>query len=234
MGGALCSPLRIVRYTLSGERMATQIQSRPRKRSGALQPAEAVSLGVQRYRFTPEQFEQLGALELFRDQRVELIGGEIVQMAPVGPEHSVCKTYSARPWQRRAHSEWHVRIEDPLRLGDSEPFPDIAIVPGKPSDYRQQHPTTALLVIEIADTSLEYDRTEKMSLYASVGIPEYWIVNLVERCLEVYREPVSPAAGTAFNARYRWLRYYGLEEVVCPLFEPMLEIAVRTLFEGEE
>ncbi len=215
--------------------MATKIRTHPRKRSGALQPAEAVSLGVQRYRFTPEQFEQLGALELFRDQRVELIGGEIVQMAPAGPEHgSTVDQAMLSIGQRLPRKPYYMRVQNPLRLGGSEPFPDIAIVPGKPSDYRQQHPTTALLVIEIADTSLEYDRTEKMSLYASAGIPEYWIVNLVERCLEVYREPVSPAEGTAFNARYRWLRYYGLEEVVCPLFEPTLEIPVRTLFEGEE
>jgi Uma2 family endonuclease len=189
---------------------------------------------VQRYRFTPDQFEQLGRLGLFDHQRVELIGGEIVQMPPVGPEHSVGKTYTASAWQRRKQPKWHVRVDDPLRIGDSEPVPDVAIVPGKPSDYRAQHPTTALLVIEIADTSLEYDRTEKMSLYAAAGIPEYWIVNLVERCVEVYREPASPAVGTAFNARYRSLRYYGLDEVVSPLFELTLEIPVRALFEGEE
>jgi Uma2 family endonuclease len=204
-------------------------QRRPRRTEPSPSP-----FGTRRYRFTPELFERLGELGLFRDQRVELIGGEIVQMAPVGPEHSVCKTYSASSWQRRTQPKWHVRVEDPLRIGDSEPFPDIAIVPGKPSDYRQHHPTTALLVIEIADTSLEYDRTEKMSLYAAAGIPEYWIVNLVERCLEVYREPVSPAEGTAFNARYKWLRYYSLEEMVQPLFEPSIEIPVRALFEGEE
>ncbi len=223
--------LERVRYTLHGERMATKAKPRERR---VPRSVEMVPEGGRPYRFTPEQFEQLGALGLFRDQRVELIGGEIIQMAPVGPEHSVCKTYSARPWQRRASANWHVRIEDPLRLGGSEPYPDIAIVPGKPSDYRQHHPTTALLVIEIADTSLEYDRTEKMSLYASAGIPEYWIVNLVERCLEVYREPVSPAEGTAFNARYRALRYYSLDEVVRPLFEPSLEIPVKALFEGED
>ena len=73
-----------------------------------------------------------------------------------------------------------------------------------------------------------------MSLYAAAGIPEYWIVNLVERCVEVYREPVSPAVGTAFNARYRALRYYSLDEVVRPLFEPSLEIPVKALFEGED
>jgi Uma2 family endonuclease len=212
--------------------MAAGTVAKPRKRPRRAQPAPQA--GVQRYRFTPDQFEQLGQMGLFDHLRVELIGGEIVQMPPIGPEHSVGKTYTASAWQRRKQPKWHVRVDDPLRIGDSEPVPDVVIVPGKPSDYRAQHPTTALLVIEIADTSLEYDRTEKMSLYAAAGIPEYWIVNLVERCVEVYREPASPAAGTAFNARYRSLRYYGLDEVVSPLFEPTLEIPVRALFEGEE
>jgi Uma2 family endonuclease len=204
-------------------------QRRPRRTQPPPTPT-----GAKRYRFTPELFEQLGELGLFRDQRVELIGGEIVQMAPVGPEHGSTVDQTMLSFgQRLPAKNYYLRIQNPLRLGDSEPFPDIAIVPGKPSDYRQHHPTTALLVIEIADTSLEYDRTEKMSLYASAGIPEYWIVNLVERCLEVYREPVSPAEGTAFNARYKWLRYYSLEETVEPLFEPGLVIPVRALFEGE-
>jgi len=212
--------------------MAAGTAAKTRRR--ARRAPHAPPAGVQRYRFTPDQFEQLGRLGLFDHLRVELIGGEIVQMPPIGPEHSVGKTYTASAWQRRKQPKWHVRVDDPLRLGDSEPVPDVAIVPGKPSDYRAHHPTTALLVIEIADTSLEYDRTEKMSLYAAAGILEYWIVNLVERCVEVYREPASPAAGTAFNARYRALRYYGLDETVQPLFEPTLAIPVRALFEGEE
>jgi Uma2 family endonuclease len=156
--------------------MAAGTVAKPRKRPRRKQHASQA--GVQRYRFTPDQFEHLARLGLFDHLRVELIGGEIVQMPPVGPEHSVGKTYTASAWQRRKQPKWHVRVDDPLRIGDSEPVPDVVIVPGKPSDYRAQHPTTALLVIEIADTSLEYDRTEKMSLYAAAGIPEYWIVNL--------------------------------------------------------
>jgi Uma2 family endonuclease len=213
--------------------MAAGAVAKPRKRPRRTHPAPHA--GVQRYRFTPDQFEQLGRMGLFDHLRVELIGGEIVQMPPIGPEHGSTVDQTMQSLGRRLPTKpYYLRVQNPLRLGDSEPVPDIAIVPGKPSDYRTQHPTTALLVIEIADTSLEYDRTEKMSLYAAAGIPEYWIVNLVERCVEVYREPVSPTAGTAFNARYRALRYYGLDETVQPLFEPTLEIPVRALLEGEE
>jgi Uma2 family endonuclease len=101
--------------------------------------------------------------------------------------------------------------------------PDLAIVPGKPSDYRHKHPTTALLVIEIADTTLEYDRTQKLALYAKAGIPEYWILNLPERVLEVYREPSG--------RRYKSVRYYTPDERVSPLFAPDWQIEVKSLFE---
>jgi len=218
--------------------MATATVPKAKRRSVKTREATARRLpatGVARHKFTPEEFHRLGELGFFRDQRVELIGGEIVQMVPIGPEHGSTVDQSALSVGRRLPAKgFYIRVQNPLRLGESEPIPDIAIVPGKPSDYRQQHPTTALLVIEIADTSLEYDRTEKMSLYASAGIPEYWIVNLSERCLEVYREPGSPAEGTPFNARYKSLRYYSLDEAVCPLFDPSIEIPVRVLFEGEE
>ena len=116
--------------------MPASTVAKTRRRARRAQPAPQA--GVQRYRFTPDQFEQLGRLGLFDHQRVELIGGEIVQMPPVGPEHSVGKTYTASAWQRRKQPKWHVRVDDPLRIGDSEPVPDVAIVPGKPSDYRAQ------------------------------------------------------------------------------------------------
>ncbi|MDW8106761.1 MAG: Uma2 family endonuclease, partial [Armatimonadota bacterium] len=115
------------------------------------------------------------------------------------------------------------RFQNALRLGDSLPVPDLAVVPGKPSDYQAQHPTTALLVVEVADTTLPYDRGRKLRLYARHGIPEYWIVNLRERVLEVYREPE--------RARYKVKLVLGLEETIRPLFDPALVVSVRTLFE---
>jgi hypothetical protein len=145
--------------------MAAATVAKTRKRPRRAQPAPQA--GVQRYRFTPDQFEQLARLGLFDQQRVELIAGEIVQMPPIGPEHGSTVDQTMQSLGRRLPAKpYYLRVQNPLRLGDSEPVPDVAIVPGKPSDYRTHHPTTALLVIEIADTSLEYDRTEKMSLYA--------------------------------------------------------------------
>ncbi|GBC97118.1 hypothetical protein HRbin16_02938 [bacterium HR16] len=191
------------------------------------QPAEQTSPA--RRKFTLDEYHRLVQQGFFDGERVELIDGEIVCMAPTGPEHSSTKSRALMTLLRLSGEGWHVRIDDPLALGEHEPVPDVAIVPGSPDDYRTAHPSTALLVIEIADTSLEYDRTVKMSLYASAGIPEYWIVNLVERRLEVYREPSAPAPETLFNALYRSLRLYRPEESISPLFAPEMNLKVEEL-----
>lgn len=142
-------------------------------------------------------------------------------MAPTGPSHSVSKTTTLMAFPTLRGDSWHIRVDEPLSLGDSELVPDIAVVPGKPEDYREAHPSSALLVIEIADTSLEYDRTVKAGVYANAGIPEYWIVNLVERVVEVYREPTQTG--------YRSVHLTTAEESISPLFEPNLRIDVKGL-----
>ncbi len=87
-------------------------------------------------------------------------------------------------------SGFDVRVQGPLRVGDrSEVVPDVTVVAGSPRDYRDDHPRTALLVVEVADTSLDYDRAQKASLYAKSKIPEYWIINLVDLRIEVFRRP---------------------------------------------
>lgn len=178
-----------------------------------------------RRKFTREEFRWLVQQGFFREERVELVDGEIVCMPPTGPEHSSANDrVSAALILLLVDKPYYVRGQNPLALGEHEPVPDIAVVPGGPDDYRQEHPTTALLVIEIADTSLEYDRTVKRSLYASAGIPEYWIVNLVERRLEVYREPSG--------AVYKSLRLYHPGESVSPLFAPEVSLPVEQLVGG--
>lgn len=180
------------------------------------------------YRITPELFHRMGQLGLFPpDARIELVGGQLFQMAPIGPEHGSTVDQAVQILNRKITQQgYYIRVQNALRLGENELIPDLAIVPGKPSDYRRQHPTYALLVIEVADTSLEYDQTHKSKIYAQAGIPEYWIVNLIARRLEVYREPEESG--------YKWRRYYGLDESVSPLFEPNLSIPIHALFEDEE
>lgn len=191
----------------------------------ARKPRKSARSSVRRYRFTPEQFHQLGAAGFFEpDTRLELIQGEIYEMTPIGPEHGFSTDIiSRRIFQLEKEGEYYTRFQNPLRLGNSEPIPDIAVVPGKPSDYKQQHPTTALLVIEIADTSLSHDRGRKLRLYAKHKIPEYWIINLKERVLEVYREPV--------RSRYPSKQILRLDDTIRPLFNPEVELTVRSLFE---
>jgi Uma2 family endonuclease len=192
-----------------------------------LQEPAAEHPSLQRLRFTPEMFHKLGELGFFDDnQKYELMEGDIYAMPPEGPEHAGVGSEIAYRFILKGATSWHARIEKPLRLGDSELVPDIAIVPGRPRDYLSQHPTSALLVIEIANSSLPRDRLRKLPLYARAGVPEYWIVNLLERRLEVYREPAGDA--------YKSTRYYTLDETISPLFEPEWAIPVAELFGGAE
>ncbi len=186
-----------------------------------------------RWRFTIEQYYKLGELGIFGDRRTELIGGDIY-MVPTSPEHSYTVESASSSLRRLLSKEGHyVREEKPIKIGDNEPVPDVAVVPGKPSDYRTQLPTTALLVIEVSEATLPFDRTHKASLYASANIPEYWIVNLNEGVLEVYREP-APMENTPFGAGYKQVRRYTQDETISPLFDPEVSIPVKSLFEEEE
>ena len=108
----------------------------------------------------------------------------------------------------------------PLRLGEiTEPEPDVAVIAGSIRDYTDAHPSTAALVIEVADTSLAYDRTTKASLYAKAGIAEYWIINLNNRQLEVYRSPRVDAT-QRYGFRYADITIYSATECVAPLAMP--------------
>ena len=96
------------------------------------------------------------------------------------------------------------------------PEPGIAAVVGNPRDYRDAHPTAAALVVEVADTTLQFDRVEKASMYAGAGVRDYWVLNLVERVLEVYRDPES-RAGSPFGYAYRRALRLGPDDRLAPL-----------------
>ena len=110
----------------------------------------------------------------------------------------------------------------------SAPEPDIAVVRGSPRDYRDAHPSSAVLVIEVADATLQQDRERKGSLYARAGISDYWIVNVPDRCVEVYRDP-APAPDTAYGWAYRMKHVFATGEQVAPLASPEARIAVSDL-----
>jgi len=165
----------------------------------------------------------------FADQRVELMGGEVVVMPIQKFPHSAALDRTRELLTNVLGAGVWVRAQAPLALGrDSEPEPDVSVVTGKRTDY-SDHPTTAVLVVEVSDTTLRYDRARKASLYASAGIADYWIVNLVDRQLEVRRDPVADQ-GYAFGFRYGSVTTFSLTDRVSPLAYPKVQVAVADLF----
>ena len=146
-----------------------------------------------RHRITVEQYYRMGEVGLLtRDERTELIDGEIIDMAPIGPGHAYWVEQLARALIRALEPRAIVRQQHPIRLGPhSEPQPDIAVVAPRADLYRSAHPTAAdvLLLVEISHSTLHFDRQVKAPFYARHGIPELWIVDLVANELHVYREP---------------------------------------------
>lgn len=140
---------------------------------------------------------------LTEDDRVELIRGELIQMVAKGTSHSVCNTKLWRELDRLVGDRGVVRGQEPIILSnDSEPEPDVAIAWGQADDYLPNHPypKDILLVIEVSDSTLEYDQTVKLSLYSENQIQDYWIVNLVAGQLECYTQPYQD---TRRNFGYR-------------------------------
>jgi Uma2 family endonuclease len=127
--------------------------------------------------------------ELGPDDRVELLEGVLVAMAPQNPPHAAAVAQANQALARAIGERTHVRPQLSLVLDRSVPEPDLAVVSGSPADYANAHPTTALLVVEVADSSLKQDRLSKAAIYAAAGIPEYWIVNLRDELVEVMRDP---------------------------------------------
>jgi Uma2 family endonuclease len=174
-------------------------------------------------------------LGLFRDQRVELIEGTIVQMPPQTNFHVVGIDLVSKALGAAFGPRFWVRTQAPLHLGPrSAPEPDAAVVPGSSRDYAAAdrsstaHPTTAVLIVEVSDTTLYYDRGRKASLYARAKIADYWIVNLVHRRLEVRRNPV-PDAGQRYGWRYHDVLLLGPKDRIAPLAAPKKRVAVADL-----
>jgi Uma2 family endonuclease len=144
-------------------------------------------------RFTVEEYYRMAEVGILEPgERVELIEGEIVRMAAIGSPHSGTVIRLNRLLTAGAGDRALVSVQNPVRLGRfSEPQPDVALLRPRDDDYTTAHPGPGevLLVVEVADTTLDYDREVKAPLYAAAGIPEYWLVNLVDDAVEVYRQP---------------------------------------------
>jgi len=134
------------------------------------------------------EYDRLVALGTFEGERIELIEGALRRMSPIGPPQASTVDDLNQLLVLALAGRARVRVQGSFAAGElSELEPDVSILPL--GNYRSAHPSEAHLVIEVADSSLYYDRGEKAQLYASCGVPEYWIVNLVDRVVEVHREP---------------------------------------------
>jgi Uma2 family endonuclease len=142
-------------------------------------------------RYTTEAYFDLVAAGIMRpDDRVELLEGVIVAMSPHNPRHASATRRVSNALNDAIGRRAVISVQLPLIVGaHSVPEPDVAVIPGQASDYDDAHPTTAMLVVEVADSSLIQDRLTKVAMYAGAGIPEYWLVNLRDYCVEVFRLP---------------------------------------------
>jgi Uma2 family endonuclease len=143
-------------------------------------------------RFTVDQYHRMIETGILAENdRVELLDGWILEKSPVGPPHATCVSLIVDALQQKLPSGWLIRAQSPITLAAGEPEPDVTVVQGSIRDYRDRHPSgpDIGLLVEVADSSLQFDRLQKRPQYAAAAIPEYWIINLIDRCLEVYADP---------------------------------------------
>ncbi len=151
-------------------------------------------------------------MSVFEGRRAMLIDGVILEQGPMNPPHAITLGFVEEAIRTAFGPGWWPRQQSPLILGlDTDPEPDLAVVPGRPRDYTA-HPTTADLVVDGADSSLSFDTNEKRLLYARAGIREYWVVDINGRRLLVYRDPQA--------GDYATQQILGPSDVVSPLAAP--------------
>jgi len=157
--------------------------------------AAGVSDAFKQYRFTADEFELLGRVGVFHeDDRVELIDGLIVEMSPMGSRHAACVDRLTQILVRLLAGKAVVRVQGPIRLGaHSEPQPDLTVLKLRDDFYSSRHPgpNDVLLVVEVMETSTDYDRKLKLPLYATACVPEVWLVDLAAEQVELLDQPAG-------------------------------------------
>lgn len=170
------------------------------------------------------EYERLVDLGVFERDPLELIGGQIFVAEPQSAYHAAAIRSVDYTLRALLPPGWIVSVQSPVSLDDeSQPEPDLAVVPGRPTDYRHGHPTRPSLVVEIAESSVSFDRLAKGSLYARAQVQDYWIVNLIDRVLEVYRQP-----GADPSAPYGW-SYRSVARLTPPAAITLLDPAAGPL-----
>jgi Uma2 family endonuclease len=190
---------------------------------GGLQPVEEPAAR----QWTREEYHRAADVGIFRrDEKLELIDGEIISVSPVGSQHSITVYRISQCLTRLFGVDHYVTSQQPIILNDmSEPEPDVFIATGDWTLYVDHHPTAAdlLLVVEVSDSSFNFDKTRKGKLYNTCGIPEYWIVDLALRRVEIFRI-------TSADSQYQSWEAFEEDAKIYPLFMPDASISVTDLF----
>lgn len=194
---------------------ATPLTPPPAARSGPYPPQPMPKV------WTVAQFHYLGDLGLFEGRGAKLMNGAIIEEGPMKHPHAKASTKTEDRMREAFGRGWHVRASKPLVFGQTtDPMPDVAVVRGTPDDYTD-HPTTADLVVEVSDTSLRYDLTDKLTAYAAAGIADYWVLDVNGRQLHVFRDP----AGDAYASHLTLAE----SDTVAPLAAPAATVRVADL-----
>lgn len=194
------------------------------------EPAARPHREIATRRWTRREYDRLIELGvLHEDEPVELIDGQMVVKEPQSPYHATTIALVARALRRAFGPRWEIRQGLPIALGQrSEPEPDVTVVEGPPERYLTDHPALPALVVEVSRSRLAFDRGEKGDLYARAGIRDYWIVNLADRVLEVYREPARSRVSRP-RWIYRSVRVLRPPAAVSPLARPRARVRVAEL-----
>ncbi len=182
-------------------------------------------------RWTRIEYDRLIENGFFREgDRVELLGGQLMVAEPQGSRHAATVSLVADALRAVFERGWYVTVQLPIALDEeSEPEPDVAVVRGTARDYGDAHPSQPVLVVEVADSSRTIGRQHKLSLYARAGVPDCWIVDLVDNVLEVYRHP-APSPEATYGWAYADVERLGRGMTVFPLAAPSVPVAVADLF----
>lgn len=184
--------------------------------------------GPRPFRWTLALFHRFGDMGCFEGRRAKLIDGQLIEEGPMDPPHALALELVEEALRAAFGTGWRYRIQTPLVLGQfTDPMPDIALVRGS-ARGALVHPTTAELVVEIADSSLNFDVTTKAELYATAGIADYWVLDLDGRRLLVFRDPVPLPAGLGATA-YRTHVTLTDADSISPLAQPAATVRVADL-----
>jgi Uma2 family endonuclease len=192
-------------------------------------PLAPTGTGWEPFRWTIAQYRDLGKTGFFDNVKTMLINGEIFTMVMPRPPHDTALALTLQWLQSVFGQGYYIRGQMGFDIGlANDPGPDIAVVTGSIRDYATQTPTTAVLVVEVSDSTLAMDTTTKAELYATAGVADYWVVDLVNRQVHIFRGPQPLPSGLGATA-YRTHKTFGPTDQVSPLAAPGASITVSDL-----